>query len=135
MTLSEIPARKYTGYIWLSDKEKPIVLINKTHDFSKVDVNPFIIEALLWNEEEQVSVMVRHSGRYHVHEYKIKELKQSGELVNKEYLPHQLEHSDKTVKKVKFKQVWLPEKDPLCEGMEVLTMKALVFTGLEFENN
>jgi CRISPR type III-associated protein (TIGR04423 family) len=135
MKLIDIPARSYTGYVWLSNAQEPIVLENETYDFSKVGLNPFVIEALLWNEEEQVSVMVRHSGRYYIQEFRLKEFEQSGELVEKKYLPHRLDASKRKIQYLKFRQFWLPEPDALCEGMNVLIMKALVFTGFEFAKN
>jgi CRISPR type III-associated protein (TIGR04423 family) len=52
-------------------------------------------------------------------------------LTAKSYLPHRLEG----VKKVHFKQVWLPVTDDNGEGMEVLTLKAIVFCGFNKNND
>ncbi len=81
---------------------------------------------MLWCESEKISVHVRHTGKYHIHEFDLNILIDGkNKLVEKEYLPHRLEN----VKKVCFKQLWVPEADPLCDNMEVLTMKAQIFTG------
>ena len=126
-TLAEIPLRNYVGYVWYSNESKPTLLpeeIEKVDFFTSLE-NPFIIEGLLWCESEQKSIMIRHTGKYFIYEYDL-ELIPNEYLVPKAYLPHRLGDE---VKNVRFKQLWLPEKDPLCEDMEVMTMKALIFTG------
>lgn len=127
--ITNIPKRKYDGYVWFSDQKEPVTLIQKEYSFEDTKENPFVIEALLWNTEEEISIMVRHTGKYHIQEFKLNELPAGHELVEKVYLPHRL--GDK-VKHVCFKQLWIPEKDPFCEEMEVMTMKALIFTGFKY---
>ncbi len=126
-TLSEIPLRNYVGYVWYSNESKPKILPEESEkvDFFTLEENPFIIEGLLWCESEQKSILIRHTGKYHIYEYDL-ELIPKEYLVPKVYLPHRL--GDK-VKHVYFQQLWIPEKDPFCEKMEVMTMKALIFTG------
>ena len=123
--LSEIKNRKYSGYIWMSDAKEPKVLNQEKFDFSNVGVNPFIIESLLYCEEEKISLTIRHTGKYHINEIDLNDLPDGAELEDVEYLPHRL----KGVDKVCFKQLWIPEEDENCEGWPVLKMKALVFTG------
>lgn len=130
MKINEIKSRKYQGYIWLSDQEKPNVLHNESYDFSihsETD-NPFIVEALLYADDEQISVSVKHTGKYHIHEIDLKKYSDEN-LVEVKYLPHRLNGFSK----VNFKQLWLPEEDKNCQGMEVFKMKALVFTGFELK--
>lgn len=122
--LTDIPDYSYEGYIWLSDEKEPTVLNNESFDFSKINTNPFIIEGLLHSKNENVSVHIQHTGEYQIFEYHLNDYAQSS-IVKKEYLPHRLEN----VSKVKFKQIWLPEPDENCEGMEVMTLKAIVFCG------
>lgn len=124
--LSDIPKLTYEGYVWFSNKKEPQILDKALFDSILFEENTFIIEALLWNAEEEISIMVRHTGKYHIQEFKLNELPTGHELVEKVYLPHRL--GDK-VKHVCFKQLWIPESDPFCEEMEVITMKALIFTG------
>ena len=125
--LSEIKNRKYSGYIWMSDSKEPKMLNKEEFDFSSVGVNPFIIEALLYCEEEKVSLTIRHTGKYHINEINLNKLPDGAELESMEYLPHRL----KGVDKVCFKQLWVPEEDENCENWPVLKMKALVFTGFK----
>lgn len=126
--LSNINNRTFEGYIWLSDQEKPILLRNETFDFSKYEegANPFIVEALLYNNNN--SVHIQHTGRYVVKEFDFKHLENKGAVFEDvKFLPHRLD----SVNKVKFKQLWLPEEDADCENMPVLKMKALIFTGFD----
>lgn len=151
--IKDIPKRKYEGYIWLSDQEKPKVLQGETIDFSKPisigekeykfieeNHNPFIVEALLYAKNENISVSVKHTGKYQIHEIDLNNLPENAvleeyadneEKQKLEYLPHRLNG----IKKLNFKQLWVPEEDENCEseenpkGMEVLKMKALIFTG------
>ncbi len=131
MKINEIKKRKYEGYLWFSDQEKPKVLKEEEYDFSQLteNENPFIVEGMLFCKEENISIMIRHTGKYHICEFDLNKLEKKGaEFEDIEYLPHRLNG----VKKVKFKQLWLPEKDENCEKMEVLKMKALIFTGFEY---
>jgi CRISPR type III-associated protein (TIGR04423 family) len=75
-----------------------------------------------------VAVHISHTHRYLIHIYDLKTLEN---IDNKEisYLAHKIDG----VKKLKFRQIWQSEEDSLCEGMDVLEMKAQVFIG--FENN
>ena len=129
MKINDISAQKYEGYVWLSNAEKPIILPNKEFDFSQYSEksNPFIVKALLFNEGK--SITIRHTGKYHINEFDLKNYSDEN-LIDVQYLPHRLDG----VEKVKFKQLWLPEKDENCEDMEVLKMNALVFTGFEPKN-
>ncbi len=139
--LAQIPKRKYQGYIWYSDgeqkigesKQKPDVLKEfKEFSFAETESNPFVIEALLYSKEEDISVMVRHTGKYHITEYNLKELPKNAILeTEKEYFPHRLDINNK----VCFKQLWIPEKDSNCADMEVLNLKAIIFTGFNHTQN
>lgn len=124
-TPQDIPKKTYEGYVWGSDDKDPKMYYGKEEvSISDNDVNGYIIEALLYCEENNTSLLIRHSGKYHIYEYDLKGLNEEN-LVSVEYLPHRLNG----VEKVCFKQLWLPEEDPNCENMKVLKMKALIFTG------
>lgn len=130
--LAEIPQRKYQGYIWKSDQEYPEVLQEpKLFEFKDNDLNPFIQEALLYCREENASVMVRHTGAYQITEFDLNKIPNEAELKEKKYYPHRLNIGSK---KVCISQLWFPEKDENCDGMEVLTIKAHVFTGFSNES-
>lgn len=129
-TLVDIPSGKYEGYYWLSDSKEPIMVDDKNlFDSSIFQVNPFVIEAMLWDEDAKRSIMVTHTGKYNIFEYGINDIKkiEGAQLEQKEYLAHKMK--DKT--HVIFNQLWLPENDDLCEGMMVLKMKAQIFIGFD----
>ncbi len=124
--LTEIPDLSYEGYVWLSDAANPIVLNNEKYAFDKVEINPFIIEALLYNAERNTSIHIQHTGDYQIAEYNLTAIKNTAAVLeDKEYLPHRLDG----VKNLKFKQVWTEEVDKLCEDMTVLKLRAIVFCG------
>jgi CRISPR type III-associated protein (TIGR04423 family) len=123
-SLNEIPQGSYTGYYWMSDKEKPETVDGEFRP-NLNGQNPFIIEAMLWDETTQKSIMITHTGKYHIFEYDLNLLEVEDEI--KEYMPHRLEG----VKKVKFKQYWKAEDDPLCCDFQVLELKAQIFVGFD----
>lgn len=123
--LTDIPKRPYTGYIWKSDQRYPEVLDGTKDVTVTAEENPFIVEALLFDEGANISVMVKHTGSYLIKEFDLKALPKKAKKVPKEYFSHRLDG----VKKMKFKQIWLPEEDENCKGMEVLKLNATVFTG------
>lgn len=128
-SLAEIPLAHYTGYIWMSNQDKPETIHNDNFDFTIIGMNPFIVEALLFDEENQISIHITHDGANDIMTYDLKQLKNDGfEFEYKKYLPHRL--GDK-VDKVHFAQLWKDEPDALCEGMIVNTLKATVFCGFK----
>lgn len=125
MKIQDIKERSYQGYLWYSDKKTPEKIGGKIN-LTTATNNPFIIEGMLWCEEEQVSVMIRHAGKHIIQEFDLKKLSDEQMVFeDKAYLAHRL----KDVEKLKFKQMWKAEKDPLCEGFETLKQQALIFTG------
>ncbi len=125
--LTDIQDLDFEGYIWLSDSKEPKVLRTEKYDFSKVELNPFIVEGLLYNESSKTSIHIQHTGDYQIFEYDLKNLSQIGQLEEVSFLPHRLSG----LEKVNFKQLWVSEPDENCEGMEVLKMKALIFCGFK----
>lgn len=124
--LNEIPKIAFEGYVWKSDESSPKVLQNQVYDFQSILKNPFIIEALLYSKENNISIHIQHTGIYQIAEYDLNALKEKEAVFEKkEYLPHRL----KDVSNVNFQQVWMEEKDLLCEGMPVLKLKAIIFCG------
>ncbi|GAB4295138.1 MAG: hypothetical protein Kow0068_19870 [Marinilabiliales bacterium] len=131
MKINDLNNRKLEGYIWLSDEKEPRILRNETFNFSSYEEgsNPFIVEAILKSGNK--SIHIRHTDKYHIHEFDFDILPAGSVSEDVEYLPHKL----KNVGKVNFKQLWVPEPDENCEGMPVLKMKALIFTGFDNQKN
>lgn len=132
-SLSEIPenGRNYIGYYWLSDSKTPCKIDG--HNYKIASINPFVMEAMLWDADNEISIMVKHTGKYWISAFDLKEIRKiygNDALHSKQYLPHRLSHIGE-IKKVKFEQLWLPESDALCEGEKVLKLKAILFTGFK----
>jgi CRISPR type III-associated protein (TIGR04423 family) len=130
-SINDIPKGIYEGYIWYSDRNMPIVIQGEEFCFNeKESVNPFVIEALLFDRANQISITIKHTGRYIIQIVDLKNLPERSVLSEcKEYFPHRL---GKNVSKMCFKQLWVPEPDRNCEGMNVLNMKAFIFTGFKY---
>ncbi|OIP02307.1 MAG: type III CRISPR-associated protein [Bacteroidetes bacterium CG2_30_33_31] len=125
-SLIDIPKLPYEGYVWMSDAKEPIVLNKETFDFSKIGINPFIIEALLYCDGEDISIHIQHTGEYQIFEYHLNDFSKKN-LVEKDYLPHRLNG----VKNLIFKQIWMPEPDENCAGIDVMNLKVIVFCGFK----
>ncbi len=125
-TLTDIPAKVYEGYVWYSDEQKPKTINNEWFQFTESPINPFVVEAMLYCKDDNTSVMIKHTGRYIISYFDLNDLPKDSMLKDKPYLPHRL---DDFVKKVCFQQIWIPEKDGLCEDMPVMTLKAIAFVG------
>lgn len=117
---------EYQGYLWFSDSAEPKVYDGELIDSTLFDsVNPFIIEGYLYNSDKNVSYSIKYvDGETIVKEYSCDALFKN----NAEKLFYANRMGDRLLK---FLDVWTPEKDPLCEGMEVLQPKAKVFVGFE----
>lgn len=128
----EIKEAKYEGYLWKSDQSQPVILYgDQPKSFVLKDgENPFVNEALLWDAENEVSISVRYAdGHYFVatHQVRDEKLDNTVTITPVTYLPHRLPQ----VKGLHFLRLWQKEKDPLCEDMETLMLKANVFVGFE----
>ena len=124
---ARIPARKYEGYVWYSDMERPITLQgDKEYQPEERSGNGFLLEALLYCRKERTSLMIRHEGHPIICEFALDELPGGHILEDKKYFPHRLGDG---VKRVCFSKLWLPETDPLCENMVTMRAKAFIFTG------
>jgi len=126
--LNDIPSVSYEGYVWMSDETEPKVLMGESFDFSKITTNPFVVEALLFDNTTNSSIHITHDGSYFITVYDLNKLNtEDTKFEPKEYLPHRL----KGVEKVCFKQLWKEEKDENCLNFPVLTLKATVFCGFK----
>ena len=68
----QIKNAKYEGYLWQSDQSKPrIIGEGEPLSLTLTDgENPFVVEGLLWNSEENTSIQIRYvDGNYFVTTY------------------------------------------------------------------
>lgn len=128
----QIKNAKYEGYLWQSDQNKP-KMIEERESLSLTltdGENPFVVEGLLWNPEENTSIQIRYvDGKYFVttYEVKLEDLAGSITMTPVTYLPHRLPG----VKALKFLRQWEEVKDELCENMLTLLLKTNIFVGFE----
>lgn len=127
MKIDKIPEAVYQGYYWMSDRDKPTTLINK--NFSNqldASINPFIIEAQLYDESTRTSISVKYvDGKYVANSYQLPEKIEQEEYTKQIYTAHRLEG----VSHLCFYRHWVEEPDELCEDMQVLKPKELIFAG------
>lgn len=129
-SLQDIPQLKYSGYLWMSDSKEPIILQSEVlPEHGTNSLNPFVIEGLLFAETENISITIRHTGRYVIAQTDLKQ--ENSDSVSKYYLSHKLDK----VTMVNFKQIWKAIPDTLCAGMEVLTLESIVFCGFSENKN
>lgn len=131
---SEIPKRAYTGYLWSCQKSEPIFIdSNQLYDFSQWKNFPFIIEGLLYAKEDnqEHSIIIRYNNKYDIKAYDLKAIGKDAVFKSQAYLPNRFP-KELNIQALKFQQVWLPEKDPLCCYMPVLQLKARLFTGFSY---
>lgn len=122
--------KEYQGYIWMSDSNKPEVFNNdKEKDLILDDnINPFIIEGQLYDKANGKSYSIKFvDGKYLTKAFDVNET-DATDVVSEKFLPN-----FDGVSMLKFLQYWRPAPDALCEGMNVLQPKELVFIG--FDNN
>lgn len=128
--MEKIKNGTYQGYVWMSDDDEPEV-INGEFDGRVLnnEKNPFIIEALLYNESAALSYHIKYvDGEYKVIETKVDIEKMHGKTENY-YANHKL--IDKEIVKLKFYREWNAVEDKACNGWEVLQPGKLVFIGFE----
>jgi len=129
--IDELPDLRYEGYIWMSDEAEPRKIDSKSQIPAETK-NPFIVEGFLKSTDGNVSVsLVPMNGELKIYQFDLNLIKTLPEPLKTEisFLTHRFDNAA-----ISFITVWLPEKDKLCEDMEVLQPKMRVFKGFEFNN-
>ena len=122
---------RYEGYIWQSDQTQPRVLLDEVFDVESItdDINPFVIEGLLWNAADGISISIRYvDGKHIIKEHQVTndDLGGTPSVTPEQYISH-----IKGVGRLHFLRYWKAEKDEMCEGFETLRPEKLVFVGFE----
>lgn len=130
ININDIPlATALTGYVWLSDESEPRIFERQPFDSGLAALtNPFIIEGLLYCEEEKVSYYLKYvDGHTHVYRYELC-VQDFRDNETKEFFGNRMGQ-----RKLRFLEVWEPQPDELCNNMEVLQFQANVFVGFNNE--
>ena len=127
--LLNVPPLSYSGYYWLANETKANVLKNETFNLSTLTSSQILQEALLWNDEKQISIHITHKGKLNLMQYDLNDIDSSKiELIESSFLPHGLTG----VKKINFVQIWETLVDENCENFPVKKSSGLIFKGLQF---
>jgi CRISPR type III-associated protein (TIGR04423 family) len=129
--VDELPNLSYDGYIWMSDEAKPRKIKSKL-EIPTGTQNPFIVEGFLKSEDEKISIsLAAMNGELKIYQFNLQEINALPveQKTENSFLTHRYDEA-----KIKFITVWLPEKDKLCEDMQVLQPKMRVFNGFELKN-
>lgn len=126
---------KYEGYLWYSDAQEPTIFNGNelTEDIcsDQNPVIPFIIEGYLRTGNDSYSIRMI-DGEYRINHFVVPDSKEPyTEYSLVSYLPNRFECSDVKIDKLNFALHWGRQADELCEGMEVLVPKELIFIGFE----
>lgn len=128
--INNIPAGSYEGYYWLSNADKPVVIDGYFNGLRlNSDDNPFVIEAQLFDRENNVSFSVKYvDGKYYAYCYNLNDATGDKEEVKvQKYCSNQMDDHQWLY----FLQYWRTESDELCDGMDVLQPAEMVFVGFE----
>ena len=131
--IDRIPSGTYEGYIWMSDASEPVIIDGEIGEVVlDPAANPFIIESQLVSRSKEESYSVKYvDGAYIARYHDLKPLPEEiGICEEKKYFGHRM-----SGRRLLFRQYWRRVPDPLCEDMEVLQPKELVFAGFISENN
>lgn len=129
--IENLPDTKYHGYVWMSDEKVPRKIESKS-EIPTGTQNPFIVEGYLKSEDGKISIsLTAMNGELKIYQFDLQTINALPveQKTESAYLTHRYDDA-----KIKFITVWLPEKDKLCEDMEVLQPKMRVFNGFELEN-
>lgn len=127
ISITDIESLNYDGYIWMSDSEAPQIL-NQESFPQPTQVNPFIVEGQLYNEERGISYSIKYvDGQYLVQKYNVTAADLSNsDNEHKEYLGNL-----KDGRWLKFLRYWEEDQDDNCMGMPVLKLTKNVFIGFK----
>jgi len=132
--LSEIPALKYEGWLWLSDSRRPMQIDGALPNLAEYEFEndrepiPFIVEAYLFAVAEKVSIAVKSVDNG----YRIG-LVDWSENGNGETTQQSFIAVPDIGKKIKLRTAWIPVEDELCEMLPVLQPAWSGFVGFKVE--
>ena len=125
--ISAIPKGNYQGYYWCAGSKTPVV-VNGSFEPKLDDNSLYIQEAMLWDPDQKISIMIQYTHRPIIVVYNLSNLNDSTIAEDSiTYVGHRVYGKSK----LRFYQHWQEEADTFCDGMPVLKMKALVFIGFE----
>ena len=138
ISINQIKALPYEGYLWMSDKEQPQVFNQENISLPKEGENTFVVEGMLYNKENELSYSIRFvDGEYIVLEFKVTEADiKNPDNQEKVYEPNRMD--DLKGKRLRFLRYWEEVLDEdnykdeqYPDGLPVLTLTKNVFIGFK----
>ncbi len=131
ISIDEIPDESFEGYYWLSDASHPEEVKDgkalKDILLEIKDALPFIVEANLYNADEQKGISIRHvNGEYFISLIDLSSLDASQYSIVEKSFKSILGPGD-----FKMLEIWKTENDPLMEDVSVNKPYLSVFAGFE----
>lgn len=125
--MNSIEKGNYVGYLWMSDSQSPNIISGEfSIDELNPEVNPFIVEAQLFELDNEISISIKYAdGHYFVRKTSI------ADLNDLEYDEIKFCGNKMSGRVIKMRRYWRPERDALCEGMDVLKPAEMLFVGFE----
>lgn len=132
-SLDDIPNGDYEGYFWVSNSKEPKKIPDESSltEMKSIQGNPFVMEALLYDRNEEISIHVQHTGRQQIICYDWKAFDESSLISERQDKATFIPQKIKGIEGLEFQRIWKKENDLLCAGKKVLKMHALVFTGFK----
>jgi len=138
ISINQIKALPYEGYLWMSDQELPQIYNQENISLPKEGENPFVVEGMLYNKENELSYSIRFvDGEYIVQEFKVTQADiKNPDNQEKVYEPNRMD--DLKGKRLRFLRYWeevldednyKDEQNP--DGLPVLTLTKNVFIGFK----
>lgn len=126
ISIQDIPGDiNFEGYYWYSNAKVPEIITDEPIQPAWFKDLPFVIEANFYSREHQLGIQVRYvDGQYQVAMINLSKVDKSLTGDPQLYIGHDLNGRNFQVI-----EAWQPEKDPFCEGMEVLVPSWSAFIG------
>ncbi len=125
--INEVPRGSYSGYYWLSNAEKPVVVQGSFPEDILEKSLPFVVEANLWDDGAGHSISIRHNGEKHIIVRYNLNTPQGFEQHQVTFIAHRLPGKGRA----KFVELWREETDELCNGINTLKPYGRAFIGFE----
>lgn len=117
----------YQGYLWLSDKKEPIILIDEKIPDNIFNSLPFVVEGYLFCKSKYgLSIKIKNvDGEYHVSKVELNTIPKD-QITQNDFVAIK---NDKGIKKILSVQYWEKVPDQLSENMDTLEPSWVAFNG------
>ena len=117
----------YQGFLWLSDKKEPIILIDEKIPYDIFKSLPFVVEGHLFCKSRNgLSIKIKNiDGEYYVSTVELNTIPKN-QITQNDFVAIK---NDKGIKNIRSVQYWEKVPDQLCENMDTLEPSWVAFNG------